>query len=70
MTKIYLNKSFHFSLTLFTVESKKKCEVSEIITESILPAYMVVRLGLHFLIGILGLVWCLIAQGWGGGGVL
>ena len=40
MTKIYLNKSFHYSLTLFTMESKKKCEVSKIITESILPAYM------------------------------
>ena len=45
MTKLYLNKFFHYSLTLFTMEAKKKCEVSEIITESILPAYMVVRLG-------------------------
>ena len=39
MTKLYLNKSFHYSLTLFTMEAKKKCEVSEIITESIQPAY-------------------------------
>ena len=62
MTKLYLNKFFHYSLTLFTMEAKKKCEVSEIITESILPAYMVVRLGLHFPIGILGLVWCLIVS--------
>ena len=58
MTKLYLNKSFHYSLTLFTMEAKKKCEVSEIIIESILPAYMVVRLGLLFPMGILSLVWC------------
>ena len=45
MTKLYLNKSFHYSLSLFTMEVQEKCEVSEIITESILPAYMVVRLG-------------------------
>ena len=37
MTKIYLNKSFQYSLTLFTMEIQEKCEVSEIITEYILP---------------------------------
>ena len=46
MTKLYLNKCFHYSLTLFTMEvQEKKCEVSKIITESILPAFMVVRIG-------------------------
>ena len=62
MTKLYLNKSYHYSLPYSQWKSKKKCEVSEIIKESILPAYMVVRLGLHFPIGILGLVWCLIVS--------
>ena len=60
MTKLYLNKSFHYSLTLFTMKVQEKCEDSEIITESILSAYMVVRLGLPFPIGILGQLWCLI----------
>ena len=44
------------------MEVQEKCEDSEKITESILPAYMVVRLGLHFPISILGLVWCLIVS--------
>ena len=62
MTKLYLNKSYHYSLTLFPMKVQEKCEVSEIITEFILPAYMVVRLGLPFPIGILGLMWCLIVS--------
>ena len=62
MTKLYLHKSYHYSLTLFTMKVQEKCEVSEIITQSILPAYMVVRLGLPFPIGILGQVWCLIVS--------
>ena len=45
MTKLYLNNSYNYSLSLLTMKVQEKCEVSEIITESILPAYMVVRLG-------------------------
>ena len=49
MTKLYLNKSYHYSLTLFTMEVQEKKWISQIIKESILPAYMVVWLGLYTL---------------------
>ena len=32
MTKLYLNNSYHYSLSLLAMEVQEKCEGSEIIT--------------------------------------